>query len=198
MTDIQVTILNSQSQEIVPQQSNSTIVYRDVPGFPGYRVGTDGSVWSCRKSGTGYGKTKEWMRLKPCSNTNGRLAVTLRRDRRPYRRQIHRLVMFAFVGPCPEGMEVCHENGDHTNNRLSNLRYDTHIGNESDKIKHGRKLLGDRHPIAKLNAEKVRAIKKSLLDDRRHGIIARLARENEVDEAIIARIRDGAAWRWVV
>jgi hypothetical protein len=27
--------------------SQPPVEYRDVPGFPGYRVGTDGSVWSC-------------------------------------------------------------------------------------------------------------------------------------------------------
>jgi hypothetical protein len=45
--------------------------------------------------------------------------------------------MAAFVGPCPEGMEVCHNNGDPTDNRMENLRYGTHSSNEQDKLIHG-------------------------------------------------------------
>lgn len=26
--------------------ANSTVEYRDIKGFPGYRVGSDGSVWT--------------------------------------------------------------------------------------------------------------------------------------------------------
>lgn len=50
---------------------------------------------------------------------------------------VHRLVMLAFVGPCPEGMEVCHNNGDPTDNRLTNLRYATRSENHYDKRRHG-------------------------------------------------------------
>ena len=45
--------------------------------------------------------------------------------------------MAAFVGPCPDGMEVCHNNGDATDNRLENLRYGSHSENMLDKRKHG-------------------------------------------------------------
>lgn len=45
--------------------------------------------------------------------------------------------MEAFVGPCPEGMEVCHNNGDCTDNRLENLRYDTKSANMLDRVRHG-------------------------------------------------------------
>lgn len=49
---------------------------------------------------------------------------------------VHRLVMAAFVGPCPDGIEVCHNNGNPADNRLSNLRYGTHSENQLDQVKH--------------------------------------------------------------
>jgi hypothetical protein len=42
-----------------------------------------------------------------------------------------------FVGPAPEGMEGCHYNGDPTDNRLENLRWDTRKANVADAIRHG-------------------------------------------------------------
>lgn len=50
---------------------------------------------------------------------------------------VHRLVMLAFIGPVPEGLEVCHEDGNRQNNRLSNLRYDTSSNNTLDSVAHG-------------------------------------------------------------
>lgn len=52
-------------------------------------------------------------------------------------RLVHRLVLEAFVGPCPEGMEGCHGDGDPTNNSLGNLRWDTATSNQLDKVRHG-------------------------------------------------------------
>lgn len=50
---------------------------------------------------------------------------------------VHRLVLEAFVGPCPESMEGCHNNGDKSDNRLENLRWDTRSSNSFDAMKHG-------------------------------------------------------------
>jgi hypothetical protein len=47
-------------------------------------------------------------------------------------RTVHTLVLEAFVGQCPSGLEGCHQNGVAWDNRLSNLRWDTHESNMAD------------------------------------------------------------------
>lgn len=72
-------------------------------------------------------------------------------------RYIHRLVLEAFVGPCPDGMEGCHKNCNTADNRLSNLRWDTKSGNAADTIRLGRKHsqkkthCPQRHPLEQPN-----------------------------------------------
>ena len=49
----------------------------------------------------------------------------------------HRLVALAWIGPQPEGMEVCHNDGDSSNSHVDNLRWDTHRENMLDGVRHG-------------------------------------------------------------
>lgn len=65
-------------------------------------------------------------------------------------RLVHRLVLEAFVGPCPAGMEGCHNNGCPSDNRLQNLRWDTRLANNADKIRHGTSRKGADNNRAKL------------------------------------------------
>jgi hypothetical protein len=71
----------------------------------------------------------------------------------------HRLVVSAFIGAIPQGMDVCHNDGDPANNRLSNLRVDTRSGNVADMEKHGTKLRGEDASGAKLTEQDVRDIR---------------------------------------
>jgi hypothetical protein len=71
---------------------------------------------------------------------------------------IHRLVMFAFAGPCPAGQEVDHINGIRDDNRLSNLRYVTRSENINGSV--GRGHRGSNRWNAVLTEDKVRQIKE--------------------------------------
>lgn len=51
---------------------------------------------------------------------------------------VHRLVTEAFIGPIPEGMDVCHNNGQGLDNFVTNLRIDTRSENIADQYRHGR------------------------------------------------------------
>jgi hypothetical protein len=107
-------------------QSTETVRYLPVPGFPNYRVGDDGSVWSRFRG--------PWKRMKTPVNKRGRPYVHLSRgDRGKHRWDVCRLVLWAFVGPCPPGMECCHfPDRNPANNQLGNLRWDTHLANMRD------------------------------------------------------------------
>jgi hypothetical protein len=51
--------------------------------------------------------------------------------------RIHQLVLLAFVGPKPPGMQTRHLDGDKTNNRLTNLVYGTPSENQRDNVRLG-------------------------------------------------------------
>lgn len=130
------------------------VEYRPVIDFPGYRVGSDGSVWTCwakRSLGIGKGShhyiSDKWVQKKPYPNTkNGYLYVMLSRGGKKCLRLVHQLVLEAFVGPRPPGMEACHDpNPDRRDCRLENLRWDTRANNTADRKKHGTDCSGDRH-----------------------------------------------------
>lgn len=76
--------------------------------------------------------------LSPAADEDGRLHVNL--SIRPGVRRtakVHRLVALAFIGPEPPGMQVCHWDGNPSNNRVSNLRWGTGSDNAQDAIRHG-------------------------------------------------------------
>ncbi|MDP7729539.1 HNH endonuclease [Mycobacterium sp. TY813] len=50
---------------------------------------------------------------------------------------MHHLVLEAFVGPRPPGLEGCHGNGDPADNSVANLRWDTRSANVFDSVRHG-------------------------------------------------------------
>lgn len=69
---------------------------------------------------------------------NGYPYVTLYRTPEKRRANVHVLVLEAFVGPRPLGMEALHDNGDRADARVSNLRWGTHGENIADVVRHGR------------------------------------------------------------
>lgn len=109
---------------------------RAIPGFPGYFVGDDGSVWTSKLKGgddRAPGRQGALRPMKIQTNRDGYCFVGLDVDGKNRRRPVHQLVLEAFVGPKPVGAEVCHY-PDHnkSNNRLDNLRWDSHRENMRD------------------------------------------------------------------
>lgn len=121
-------------------EDKSIVVYRDVPDFPGYVAGTDGSVWSERNNA---GKVSgEWKRLRPLISRKGYLLVTLRRNAKSFLMSIHKIVLLSFVGPRPDGMQCRHyPDRDPANNAIVNIAWGTRQQNEQDKADHQRLLL---------------------------------------------------------
>lgn len=110
--------------------------------------------------------------LRPGRMTAGHMSVSLGRHNSI---PVHTLVLTAFLGLRPEGMEACHNNGNPSDNRLPNLRWDTRSSNLHDAVRHGTKPIGERSWNAKLrNADipKIRALIGSALDALSHEIEA--------------------------
>lgn len=96
-----------------------------------YEVSDHGRIRSVPRRGT------RGSVLKPIRRRDGRLRISLSRGGKVRDFLVHRLVLTAFVGPCPEGKEGCHWDDDPSNNHLSNLRWDTHSSNVTDKRRNG-------------------------------------------------------------
>lgn len=68
---------------------------------------------------------------------HGHLVAQLSRDGVNSKILVHRLVLEAFVGPCPDGQHGLHYNDVPTDNRLENLRWGTVSENRYDCVRNG-------------------------------------------------------------
>lgn len=97
-----------------------------------YEVSDLGRVRSLSRRG-GNNRLYGGKILKPTPiNKSGHLSVTLCRNDVDTKALVHRLVLAAFVGPCPEGQEGRHLDGDPSDNRLIRLAYGTRQQNMLD------------------------------------------------------------------
>jgi hypothetical protein len=124
---------------------------------------------------------------------HGYLKTSLRKDGSKKDKFIHCLVAEAFLGIKPEGMEVCHGDGDRKNNRIENLRYGTRADNVRDAIKHGTHFTpfaskGVERSYSKLNDEIVRYIRTS--SETTYG----LAKRFNVSKWAISNVRNNISW----
>lgn len=190
--------------------TTKSVEYRPISGFPGYRVGNDGSVWSCKVGRMGLlGDT--WKRLKQAVSKRGvchvvlcQMVPSLRHEKRGTKcknRRVHVIVLEAFVGPKPLGptkFECCHNDGNPSNNTLCNLRWDTPSRNTADKVKHGTLIQGSKQWLAAaagLNEDKVAEMRRRFAAG---GISNKqLAEDYNVSESTASRIIKGQSWKHV-
>jgi len=114
--------------------------WKPIPDYPGYEVSNTGQVQSyyVQRGMTWVIADSPQRILKGGMSWGNYRHVCLRNQQGAKSTHIHRLVAAAFIGPCPEGLEVCHFDGDPSNCHVENLRYDTHTENAQDMIRHGR------------------------------------------------------------
>ena len=116
----------------------TTIEYRCIPDWPGYLIGSDGSVWSCKiRGGNNHSSDRMglfWRELSQSTNSGGYPCVGLSGGGKRLRIPVCYLVLLAFVGARPDGMEVCHyPDADRRNSCIENLRWDTPAENAKDR-----------------------------------------------------------------
>lgn len=116
--------------------------WRPVVGYEGhYEVSDMGRVRSLTREVQhidGVWHQKQGRILRQWIGTgNGYSYVSLKQGGTKANWCVHRLVALAFLGPQPEGQEVCHGNGNRRDARLVNLRWDTHSANMFDRRRDG-------------------------------------------------------------
>jgi hypothetical protein len=98
--------------------------------------------------------------LSPVTTQYGYHQVSLCVGGKKLSRLVHRLVAYAFLGPQPAPeYDVLHWDGNKKNNRLANIRWGTPTDNNEDQVRHGTRIIGSRHPMAKLTEDKIREIR---------------------------------------
>src|SRR5262249_27903182 len=110
-----------------------------IPSLNGYRFDRSGRVWSCWVRGSKKHRvSSEWNEIKPRPNVRrDYLYVTLKTPDGRKHFRVNVLILWAFTGSRPDGLEAAHLDGDRSNNRVENLAWKTHAENIADKAGHG-------------------------------------------------------------
>ena len=178
--------------------------WRDVVGWDGfYQVSDMGNVRTKQRTFMRpHSKTTRLVEytykaapIKPWINTTTRYPmVTLNARGKKKKESVHRMVLFAFVGPPGPRQIACHWNGTPGDNRLQNLRWDSYEANVSDAVRHGRASLGEKNPMSKLTVSNVRSIRRKLANGGRPSIIGK---EFGTTPEAISAIKHGKNWAWL-
>jgi len=125
--------------------------WRLINGFDDYFVSDLGRVISTKS-----GKLRVLVQI---SNARGYKTVNLHKNSSQNIYSVHRLVLGAFKGKCPEKHEGSHLDGSRDNNALANLTWETHAENVGRKKEHGTTNAGERNGRAKFTDQDVISIR---------------------------------------
>jgi hypothetical protein len=168
---------------------------RDCPSYPGYAASDDGRIFSHWVRATG-GRRNAMVSvptmLQPLKQVRRKkyLVVTISQRRRPV--AVHLLVLDAFVGPRPPGLETRHLDGDEKNNRRINLAYGTPAENGADKRRLGEAASGERNGRARLTEAQVRWIREKAAGGMS---LAAIGRAFALGRSTIHAVVSGKTWR---
>lgn len=200
------------------KEFTTTEVWKDIPRLPGYQVSNQGLVRSFWKRimnprvGTKRVLTNKPRVLKPLLSARGYHTIrACDTDMIKRTCQVHRLVLEAFVSPCPVGHEGCHRNGSRTDNYLDNLYWATRARNCLDTRRQGRngRAILDATQITEIVRLHHEGLKQADIADRlginqpvvSYTLVRRGYRRNRVRfapeevERIVARWRDRISLR---
>jgi hypothetical protein len=109
-------------------------MWRDIPGYLNYQASNMGRIKNIKRN--------EVLESKPHRTVGGYEYLYLSGRGKPRNSFVHRLVALAFIGRCPDGMQVSHINEDRTDNRSDNLCYETPKQNSSRRLRRKRVSIG--------------------------------------------------------
>lgn len=164
--------------------------WEQIPGLENrYEASTFGRL---RWVGAHVGKTYPGKVVSGQRNRDGYLQ--LRPFPRPDRRfvRVHQLVALAYLGPCPDGMEINHIDGNRANNTPSNLEYVTHAENVRHAwVTGSRSNRGERNSRARLTVDDVHEIRLLHAAGRSR---RELANRFGISPGHVNRIASGQGW----
>jgi hypothetical protein len=159
----------------------------ELKDYPGYFISKTGHVWN--------NITRHWVSQH--LDDEGYPRVNLWDGEKNHSKTVHALLMLTFIGTKPVGTECCHNNGNPKDNRLENLRYDTHSANLADAGKQGRLgMHGEEHHQAKLTNADVTTIRLRYAN-RKKGDVRKMALEYGVERHAITKVGQGRMWRHI-
>ena len=172
---------------------------RPIPDYEGlYEITATGDVYSVSRKGSKGGLKKLF------TDKQGYCRVGLCKDGCDRTHLVHQLVAAAFLGENPDGLFVCHKDGNPANNSVDNLYYGSRSDNSKDAVEHGTHnflkenfsgihLTGQDCPWSKLDETKVRYVKAM----RGVKTARALAKELSVSYSNISAIWCGKSWSHV-
>lgn len=175
------------------EDQEAEVEYRvfDNGPYEGYKIGSDGTVWTCWRTSGHAQYIKRWLvedyEIVIPVIKKGKNYLYVMVNCKPI--YLHKLILEVFYGPCPEGLEGLHKDGNKYNNSKSNLKWGTHDENMKDCVRHGSSTTGSRSSTSKLTAEQVILIRE--LKDKgwkRRNIVAKI--QETSDELITIQMID--------
>lgn len=158
-----------------------------IPNYPNYYATKSGDIFS---------RIGEEKVLKGSITKYGYKRVCLRFHGKKADHPVHRLILEAFIGRCPKGMQACHNNGDKLDNRLSNLRWDTPKENHLDKWRYNYGQCGHRHPRTKISLRSaLKILEAKYVSGKRHWGCKEIAKKLGVSRSQVQRIANGYEWK---
>lgn len=173
-------------------------IWKPIPGFGGhYEASSLGNVRVKQRtiikphsqSGEPCRYTYPERQLKLSPDRKGYVCVNIGVDGKRTKLQVHRAVLMAFVGMPPVGQEACHCNGKSDDNRVENLRWDTHLANNHDRLRHGTYSRGKEHPMVKYSEADIRRIRAGAIS------FSEAQREFGISLTHFYRVRKGDSWK---
>jgi hypothetical protein len=169
-----------------------TLPIRPVGEYPGYGVDVEGKVWSLRRG--------IWRHLKTRPNRGGYPQAYLLCGGKKLTVSVHKLVLLAFIGPCPPWLECRHLDGNKGSPALydaqgkQRLVWGTHTENCADKSQHGTHHKGSRIAASRLDETDIPVVRQL----RAQGVSQRaVARRFNVCQSTIRAIDHGITWAHV-
>jgi hypothetical protein len=171
--------------------------FKDVPEFEGFIAASNmGRIYSYPRSVskhcglTGGVVTQQYEgRLLAQYDRNGYMTVRFGINKKKFTRLVSRLVLSAFVREPNANELACHNDSNSTNNCVTNLRWDTQLGNMKDRTDRRLYKRGEDHHAATVPVELVDRLQAGLISP------SEAAKEYGFRYPHLWRIAKGHSWK---